>query len=264
MKYWTVFTTSWSNGFVYRLNFLLWRFRSILLVLSIYYFWNAIFQNNGVIFGYTREKILSYVFLTLILRSFILGAKSIDVGGEVSDGRLSNYLLRPINYLWYWFTRDWADKLLNLIFSIGEFYILFLILKPGIYFQTDIFILAGFILAVLMGVMVHFFIGSITSYTTFWTPGNTWGFWFVYFVVQDLFGGVMFPLDVLPKAFYSLLMLTPFPYLLYFPANLYLGKINGPDILTGLIICSVWVFILYFLTKKVWNRGVRTYQAEGR
>ncbi|MDO8515268.1 MAG: ABC-2 family transporter protein [bacterium] len=264
MKYWTVFKISWSNSFIYRLNFLLWRFRSVVLVLAVYYFWDAVFQNKGILFGYTREKILSYVFLTLILRSFILGAKSIDVGGEISDGRLSNYLLKPISYFWYWFVRDWADKLLNLFFSLGEFYILYLILKPQIYFQSDPLILLGFICAVFFGIFIHFLLGTITSYTTFWTPGNTWGFWFVYFVIQDLLGGVLFPLDVLPKTVYSLIMLTPFPYLLYFPANLYLGKINNFEIATGLIICLFWVFILYFLARKIWSRGIKTFLAEGR
>lgn len=264
MKYWTVFKVSWSNGFVYRLNFLLWRFRSIILVLSIYYFWIAIFQNNATLFGYTKEKILSYVFLTLIIRSFVLGVRSIDVGGEISDGRLSNYLLKPINYLWYWFSRDWADKLLNLAFSIIEFSILFIILKPEIYFQTDAVLILNFLLATILGILIHFFLGSITSYTTFWTPGNTWGLWFVYFVIQDLLGGVMFPLDILPKTVYQIVMLTPFPYLLYFPANLYLGKIGGTENLAGLIVCVFWVSILYFLTMKIWNRGIKTYQAEGR
>lgn len=263
-KYLTVFSISWSNGFVYRLNFLLWRFRNIILILSIYYLWDTIFKNNVSVFGYTREKILTYVFLTLILRAFILGVRSIDVGGEISDGRLANYLLRPINYLGYWFTRDVADKLLNLIFSVFEVALLFILFKPAFYWQTDPAILILTLIAILIGVLMNFFLGSVTSYTTFWTPGNSWGFWFVYFVVQDVLGGIMFPLNILPKLFYDLVMLTPFPYLMYFPANAYLGYFSNSELVFRILVGSFWIFILYILVRKMWDNGVKTFLAEGR
>jgi len=117
---------------------------------------------------------------------------------------------------------------------------------------------------VVLGIIVNFLLGSITSYATFWTPGNTWGLWFVFIVVQELLAGVLFPLDVLPKYLYDLVMLTPFPYLLYFPANLYLGKIPGTDVFQGLIVSLFWVVCLYILTIKIWQKGLRTYQAEGK
>jgi ABC-2 type transport system permease protein len=264
MKYWTVFKISWSNGFVYRLNFLLWRLRNIILIVSIYYLWETIFKNNVSIFGYTREKILTYVFLTLILRAFILGVRSIDVGGEISDGRLANYLLRPINYLWYWFTRDWADKILNLIFSIFEAALLVMLFKPVFYFQTDPVIVVFTLAAVLVGILINFLLGSITSYTTFWTPGNSWGFWFVYFVIQDVLGGIMFPLNILSKPFYDLLMLTPFPYLMYFPANAYLGYFSTNELIFRLIVGGFWTILLFGMVKKMWRKGVRLFLAEGR
>ena len=264
MKYWAVFKTSWSNGFVYRLNFLLWRARSVIIVLTVYFLWDTIFQNNPAAFGYTHEKILTYVFMTLLLRSLILGGRSIDVGGEISDGRLSNYLLRPVNYFYYWFTRDWADKLLNMIFSIAEITVLYFWLRPQIMFPTDSATILLFLAAVSIGIGLNFVIGFITSTATFWAPGNTWGFWFIYLVILEVLSGIMFPLYVLPKIAYDLLMLTPFPYLLYFPTAVYLGKLELTLILRGLLVSGVWLVALYWLSRKFWNKGVMVYQSEGR
>ncbi len=263
-KYLTVFTVSWQNGFVYRLNFLLWRLRSVIVIITVYYFWDAVFRNGGVIFGYTRDKILTYVFLTLILRSLILGQRSMDAAGEISDGRLSNYLLKPLNYHFYWFTRDLADKLLNMAFSVIEIILLYFILQPPVFLQTNIFILIYFLLTVILAVILNYLLGNASSYFSFWTPGNAWGFWFLYLVFQDFLGGVAFPLDIFPKAAYGLIMLLPFPYLLYYPANIYLGKISGADIFQGFIIMLFWIGIIIWLLRQEWRWGLKNYQAEGR
>ena len=77
-KYLIIFSIFWQNGFVYRLNFILWRVRSVIVILTVYFLWSALFQNNRVLFGYTKEQMLTYVFLVLILRSVILSLKSIE------------------------------------------------------------------------------------------------------------------------------------------------------------------------------------------
>lgn len=263
-KYWAVFNVSWQNGFVYRLNFILWRVRSVIVILTVYFLWEAIFRDNQVVFGFERSQILTYVFLALILRSLVLGVRSIDVGGEISDGRLTNFLIKPINYHAYWFTRDLADKVLNIFFSVGEVAVLYYLLRPPVYIQGDLSILFLFIVAVVLAVLLNFILGSIASYTTFWTPGNTWGFWFVYLVIQELLGGVLFPLDILPEAFYQLVMLLPFPYLLFFPAKVYLGQLDTSAVVWGLAVCLAWVFVLRIVLDREWARGLRIYFAEGR
>ncbi len=263
-KYWSVFKISWSNGFVYRLNFILWRLRSLIVVLTVYFLWDAVFQNGGIIFGYDRAKILTYVFLTLVIRSIVLGLRSIDAAGEISDGRLSNYLLKPLNYHFFWFSRDMADKLLNLVFSILEISVLYFLLRPPFIFQSDLLTLVFFATAVVFAIVLNFVLGNIASNFSFWTPGNAWGFWFVYLVFQDFLGGVMFPLDVFPKVFYNLVMLTPFPYLLFFPANIYTGKIVGADLANGFFIMLIWTVVGIIFLKKEWQKGLVSYQGEGR
>lgn len=262
-KYLTVFNISWQNGFIYRLNFILWRFRSVVVILTVYFLWEAIFQNGGTILGYTRDKILTYVFLTLALRSLVLGQRSMDTAGEIADGRLSNYLLKPLNYHFYWFTRDLADKILNLAFSIVEITFLYFVLRPPIFFQTNPLTLGLFGVSVGFAVVLNFLLGNISSYFSFWTPGNAWGFWFVYLVLQDFLGGVVFPLDIFPKFLYHVIMSLPFPYLLFFPVNLFLGKISGTDLILGFGTITLWTIFLLFLMKKEWRVGLKGYQAEG-
>lgn len=263
-KYWTVFKISWSNSFIYRLNFIFWRLRSVIVILTVYFLWDAIFKNGGEIFGYDRAKILTYVFLTLVLRSLVMGLRSIDAAGEISDGRLSNYLLKPLNYHFYWFSRDLADKSLNVIFSILEITVLYFLLQPPLFFPSDLQTISLFGLSLVGALILNFVFGNLASNFSFWTPGNAWGFWFLFLVFQDFLGGVMFPLDVFPKAVYNLIMLLPFPYLLFFPINVYTGRIVGVELLQGLAIMAFWLVTGIFVLRGEWKLGIKNYEGAGQ
>ncbi len=263
-KYLTIFSVSWQNGFVYRLNFILWRVRSVIVILTVFFLWTALFQSNHILFGYTRAQMLTYVFLVLILRSVILSLKSFDIAGEIQDGKLSNYLIKPLNYHLYWFAVDISDKILNILFSILEIVVLYLILKPPLFFQGDPTTIIAFIFAVVGAMLLYFILGNASSNLSFWLPGNAWGFWFLLFIFVELLGGVTFPLDVLPKNIYQIVMLLPFPYLIYFPANVYLGQIQGAALWQGFIVMSIWIAILVFAVRFEWRKGIVIYEAQGR
>jgi len=122
-KYLTVFAVDWQNQFIYRLNFFLWRFRNVLRVLMTYFLWTSIFAYRTTVFGYTREQIMAYLLLVIFLYGFVGSCPSNDnVGGEVSSGALNNFLVKPIGYLRYWFTRDLSSKLLERYLFSGLFF----------------------------------------------------------------------------------------------------------------------------------------------
>jgi ABC-2 type transport system permease protein len=58
-------------------------------------------------------------------------------------------------------------------------------------------------------------------------------------------------------------MCTPFPYQLYFPVNVYLERTTGAELVAGLLIQASWVVAAYALTRFVWSRGIRHYEAVG-
>jgi len=68
----------------------------------------------------------------------------------------------------------------------------------------------------------------------------------------------MFPLDMLPDFWQKIILLTPFPYLLYVPLKVYLGQNYS------LIPQLAWVMILAFLAQLIWKKGIKSYEAEGR
>ncbi len=264
-KYCSIFEISWSNSFVYRLNFVMWRVRSVLQLLTIYFLWLAIFKKGGTVFGYDRQLIITYILGTSILRSFVLGSRSIDVATEIANGNLNNYLVKPINYFGNWLTRDLADKALNLIFVIGEVILFIWLLKPTLALQSNPSHVFAFIIASILAMLIHFFLSFLISSVTFWyVEESGWPLRFLSSVIIEFLSGGLFPLDILPQAAFSVFRLLPPAYFLFYPMQIYLGRLTPQALIQVLGMMLFWVVILYKIAQFVWNQGLKVYGAYGR
>lgn len=261
-KYLTVFKISWENALVYRLNFFLWRVRSVLQLLLVYFVWWTVFQSNSKVFNYTQESILTYIIVAALIRAIILSTRAIDVAGQINEGTIVNFLVKPLGFIKYYFSRDLADKLLNITFVIAELILLVLILRPPLLFQQNLLILFLFLLATLMGLILYFTIAFNIGMLAFWVE-NAWGPLFLVMILLEGFGGGLFPIDILPNSFSQTLLLTPFPYLIYFPAKLYLGNLPLSEIIKGFIILSIWLVLSWIMMLKLLQKGLKKYTAFG-
>lgn len=261
-KYWTLFKLSWSNGLVYRASLLLWRFRNFLSTLMALTVWTVIFTGQNSAFGYTRPEMTSYVLLVSILQSLILASSLHGLAGDIYSGVLSQRLVKPENIFMSFATFEVADKLRNLLFSIGEGVILFLIFQPTFVIPT-LGTLLLFLIWSILGTVIHFFITIIFGILGFWTP-ETWGSKFVFFMILDFTAGKLYPLDILPAFIRYLLYLTPFPYLSYVQIQLFLGRFDQTQILWWSAGLLFWVVASYWLAIKLWQRGLKGYEAAGQ
>ena len=244
----------------------MWRIRNVFQIIITFFLWSTIFNDpNQIIFGYDRTKILTYVFALMIVRALVLSARAVDVSSDVAEGNLSNYLVKPISYFKYWLTRDISSKALNLSFAAVEFSALFLILRPSFYFQTDPFVLLSFLISIVIAALIYFCILFLISAVPFWAPELGWASQFlVAIVLIEFLSGALFPIDVLPLTLQKIVMSTPFPYMIFFPVQVYLGKITGMAQIQGFLISFTWLVVLWFSMKHVWNKGLKAYQAFGR
>jgi ABC-2 type transport system permease protein len=264
-KYLTVFAIDWQNQFTYRLNFILWRLRNILRLLMVYFLWNGIFTTNKVIAGYSRPEMLTYVFLVLAAVAIVLSAPSADnVGGEIASGDLSNFLVKPVSYIRYWFIRDLSSKLLNLSFSVVEATILWLLLRPEIVFPTQPLIWLAVIFSLGLAIPIYYFLGICARFVSFWAPEDTWGLGFLVLIFVEIFSGMIFPLDILPEILQRLIQLTPFPYLIYYPIAIFLGKFQGWELIRILAQTAIWSLLMYKFCEFTWKKGLKIYGAVGR
>lgn len=247
----------------YRLNFIMWRVRLVLQLLTNYYLWMSLIPSGTTLFGYSQSLMLTYILGSSFLWSVIMSSRSGDVGEQINSGDLSNYLVRPINFFIAWFTRDIGDKAMNISFSLVELSVVIILLRPPVFLQTNFLILSCAILAVFFAILLNFFFNLLIGSIGFWTP-EVWGPRFIFFIIMSFFAGGLFPLDIFPKELATVFYYLPFGYLLYFPLKVYLGQLPLSQVYEGLLISFIWTILLYGVLRLVWKKGLNAYQAEGK
>ena len=73
----------------------------------------------------------------------------------------------------------------------------------------------------------------------------------------------MFPLDMLPGVLGTIVKLTPFPYLAYFPSVVFLGKIQGAALAIGLSVQLFWVLLFIAVSRLAFYYGTKRYSGFG-
>ena len=77
------------------------------------------------------------------------------------------------------------------------------------------------------------------------------------------FTGALIPIDLLPEYFQEIIMLTPFPYILYFPTKIVMWAVSFQEFISACFICIVWIVIISIFNYKVWQNGLRKYESVG-
>jgi len=138
------------------------------------------------------------------------------------------------------------------IFGMRKYFIL----------PADAASLGWFSVSVVLTALLQFFTSYAMAMLAFWVLEVS-TFIFILFAFEYLASGHLFPLDILPPAMEHALAFTPFPYQMYFPASIYMGKITGDALWRGLMIQAAWVVAAYVIARLAWHRGIRKYSAVG-
>jgi ABC-2 type transport system permease protein len=119
-----------------------------------------------------------------------------------------------------------------------------------------------FPLAVALSSLLFFFLEFMVSSLAFWTS-ESGGPLFCFELFLQFAAGTFFPLDVLPAGAQKALAFTPFPYMVFFPLNLYLERPLPAGAGWTLLIELGWLTAVIWGARRLWRRGLDSYSAEG-
>jgi ABC-2 type transport system permease protein len=120
----------------------------------------------------------------------------------------------------------------------------------------------AFLLSTVLTALLQFFMSYSMAMLAFWVLEVS-TFIFILFAFEYLASGHLFPLDILPRGVEQALYFTPFPYQLYFPVSIYMGKAAGAELIRGLVIQGLWMIAAYGMARFAWRRGIKKYSAVG-
>ncbi|HLP76161.1 MAG TPA: ABC-2 family transporter protein [Candidatus Paceibacterota bacterium] len=268
-KYRHVINIGIQNSLTYRFNFLARALFGFIPLIAMLYVWKAIYSGNASrgagnsVGAYTFAEMVSYYLMATIVEALTaVNEDDWQIAADIKDGNISQFLLKPIDYLWYRLCLFLSGRLTYL--SVAGIPIVIFVLCLHRYFVLPPSWTAfGFFgISIVLTALLQFFTSYAMAMLAFWVLEVS-TFIFILFAFEYLASGHLFPLDILPAWLERVLFMTPFPYQLYFPISVYMGKTQGVKLAEGLAIQAGWVIVGYFLARFAWNRGIRKYSAVG-
>jgi ABC-2 type transport system permease protein len=264
-KYVNILRISLIERLTYRGDFLLGTILRFLPMVTTILLWNAIFKGADTtrLANFSYDEMISYLLLVHISRMFSsMPGLAAGIARDIRDGSLKKYLLQPIDMIAYLLSYRAAHKAAYITTSCIPYALLFWVCKdyfPGWPSSANF---AAYIAALLLGFLIGFFMEACIGMIGFWFLEVT-SMLYVINTLSFIVSGHMFPLDLMPGVLPAILKALPFSYLAYFPAAVFLGKIEGPALAWGLLIEFGWVAGFVILSRVFFNLGLRRYSAYG-
>ncbi|HLH55665.1 MAG TPA: ABC-2 family transporter protein [Verrucomicrobiae bacterium] len=265
-KYWHVINVGIQNNLTYRFNFLARTVFGLIPLVATLYVWQTIYSGKkpgSEVGNYTLAEMISYYLLVTIVDALTaVNEDDWQIAADIKDGNISQFLLKPIDYLVYRLCLFLSGRVTYLAVALIPLAIFVASLHRYFVFPADwpTFFLFG--VSVALTALLQFFTSYAMAMLAFWVLEVS-TFIFILFAFEYIASGHLFPLDILPHGLAEALFFTPFPYQMYFPVAIYMGKVSGPELVRGLVVQTAWVVLSYGLARFMWMRGIRKYSAVG-
>ncbi|HEU4328158.1 MAG TPA: ABC-2 family transporter protein [Roseiflexaceae bacterium] len=201
----------------------------------------AIYQSGGAVAGFSLSEAISYTWVTQMLISIGAGWVSWDIMTSIRSGEVITELSRPWNFYGYWLSRTLGAHSFNLLVRGSLTYLL-----GALYFGAHVPApgdLLAFAAAVSLAMLVSFAYSFLVNISAFWLIDST-GLVLIANILLGFFSGMLLPISFFPEPLATLARALPFQAITGLPAEVFLGKIGGADLLATLLLQLLWAVVM--------------------
>ena len=268
---WMILRIALAERLAYRGDFVLGTLMRFLPIITQIFLWWAIFQsinpddpNAARLSGYSFQDMVAYYLLTMVGRAFSsMPGLSSSIGTKIRDGEIKKFLVQPIDLITFLFWSRVAHKIAYYTVATIPFALVFYLCRS--YFTLgwpDPWTFAAFVASLFLSFALGFYLEACIGLVGFWMLEVS-SLLFVYMLFQFFLSGHMFPLDIMPEPFLSLVGFLPIKYLAYFPAAVFLGKVQGAQLAIDLGMLVAWTVFFFVSSQIIYRRGLKRYSGFG-
>jgi ABC-2 type transport system permease protein len=265
-KYLHVISVGLQTNLQYRVNYFTRTLFSFIPLFAMLSLWRTIYAGNGAAAahnGFTREQMIFYYLLVAVVDVFTaVNEDDWQIAADIREGNISQFLLKPMDYLWFRLGLFFSGRIAFVMTAALPLAVFIFCFRQYFMPPADAATLGFFLVSLVLTALLQFFISFAMAMLAFWLLEIS-TFIFILYAFEYLASGHLFPLDILPAGVKQILFCTPFPYQLYLPIQIYLGKISGAQVWSGLLVQFFWVVAAYLFARFMWRRGVTKYAAYG-
>lgn len=216
--------------------------------------WHAIYAEKkfSTISSYTEKEMFFYLFLTGVL-SFIFTFEPVfRLANQVKSGRLTTLMLRPINI-----------RLESLSYYVGSKIVFITIIIVVICLFTNPLNYLSWIVYLIVSLILWHELMFVIGTFSFWLI-QMWPLRPIINAIYLFFGGLLFPLTVLPSALYNIFKFLPFSLV----SSDFIEVINSTtntnhSFVQYLIASILWLLFLNVVSKKLFSSGIKKFEGVG-
>ncbi|UUO07777.1 ABC-2 family transporter protein [Blastopirellula sp. J2-11] len=274
--WWAIFKINFHEKLVYRGDFMLGTLMRFLPIVTQVFLWYAVFgsirattgegADQAKIAGYTYDNIVAYYLLSTVSRAFSsMPGLASGIALQIREGEIKKYLIQPLDLISFMFLNRLAHKLTYYIVAALPFALVFWLCRDFFGGWPPATTLLAFFASLLMSFALGFFMEATIGMIGFWFLEVS-SLLFVYMLFNFFLSGHMFPLDMLDSVggpWGTIVRVLPLMYLAYFPAAVFLGKIQGTELVIGLVVQLAWVIFFYVTCRMALHYGVKRYSGYG-
>ena len=255
-KFSTLLKTQYANMLEYRAEIALWAISGV-----IPFFMLNIWTNNGLNESINISNImLSRYFLSaFFVRQFTVVWVVFTFEEDALLGRVSPYLIQPLHPFIRYFAQHIAEQITRFPFAL-IIAIFFFIINPESLWMPSLLTIIISLVSTFFSFLIQFLIQSIIASFCFWTEKAS-SIEKLLFIPTLFLSGLLAPVSSFPDYVKTWIYLTPFPYLIDFPASILSG--NQSNIIGGFLMQLLWIILFFSIFKKVWQSGTKKFTAMG-
>jgi ABC-2 type transport system permease protein len=263
-KYTAAFSLSLQKSMEYRMDFFMGILGTLVVILVQYFLWTAVFKGSAqaVVGGYTYQQLIVYTVFSGIVSKLVATGFEREIADDIKLGGLNKFLAQPVNYALFRFMAFLGEKLTQLLAGSALSLVLIFSLGEAWSVQRDPLTILLFFAAVLMGLVIHFFVFYIVSALAF-VMTEVWGVFIAMRQGSFLLGGGIFPLDMMGAGIRSVVRFLPFEYTVFFPVSILNGRLQNGEILWGMLCQVFWIAALWAASHICWKAGLKKHIAAG-
>ena len=276
-KYLKILRVTLVERLHYRADFLISTFFRFLPILTTILLWQAIYNGAAAegggdgdgsktsLSGFSYGEMIAYLLIVNISRMFSsMPGLAGGIARDIREGTLKKYLIQPIDMIRYLVAYRIAHKISYIVSAALPYGILFFLCRG--YFAgrvpTDAVTWLAYGASLVMAFGIGFNFEVCVGMVGFWFLEVT-SLLYIVMTMNFFISGQMLPLDLLPPFWANFLKALPFQYMAYFPAVVFLGKIQGAELAWGLVRQACWCVFFIVLARFLYRRGLKQYGAYG-
>jgi viologen exporter family transport system permease protein len=255
------FKTTFAATLQYRASLAIWMIGHVLEPLIYLIVWSTVSNTSGGSVGdYSTADFAAYFIAMMLVNHVTYTWIMFEYEYRVREGMLSFALLRPVHPIHSDIADNISSKLITLPFMLAIAVILGMLFHPV--FHIPLWAAAVFAPALFLAFLLRFLLEWTLALSAFWTT-RVGAINQTYFVLILFLSGQIAPLELFPPVVRSAAEILPFRWMIGFPVELILGRLNPAEAAVGIVAQTVWILLAFLLLRAVWRAGVRVYSAVG-